>query len=437
MPGWTISSNHGSAIEEAMTREVPMRRLHRVVSALLMLLLACMLVSVNDRSIAKKPAIAEKTDTQMVVKAINSLALDLYPKLKQGDDNLFFSPYSISSALAMTYAGARGETAAQMARTLNFEGDGENLASGFGALNRSLIPSADQGGCRLQVANGLWGHKGFPFLTEYQDLVVKTYQGRLTDLDFERGPEAARKTINKAVEEQTQGKITDLMPAGSISDLTKLVLTNAIYFKGQWADLFRESQTRPDEFTLLDGSKIPIPMMHHTEEYRYAEIDGVQILDLYYKGKEFSMTVFLPQKPAGLVPLEQTLTAARLHDVMGKLQSGSVAVWLPKFTVNTPSYQLGPILVSMGMRDAFGANADFSGIDGHKDLLLQDVFHKAFVNVDEAGTEAAAATAAPIAPKSVRQAQAPPVFRADHPFLFVIRHNPTNCILFMGRLTKP
>jgi serpin B len=414
-----------------------MRRFHRVALAILMLLLVCMLVSVNDRSIAKKPATADKTAPQQVVTAINSLALDLYPKLLKGDENLFFSPYSISSALAMTYAGARGETAAQMAKTFHFSADGKNLASEFGTLNASLDRSASKSGCQLHVANGLWAQKGFPFLKEYQDLIVKAYHGQLADLDFEKAPESARATINKAMTEQTKGKILDLLPPGSIGELTRLVLTNAIYFKGQWADAFDKRDTRPEPFTLLDGSKVQVPMMHQTEEYRYAELDGIQVLDLCYKGREFSMIVFLAKEPAGLGPFEQTLTAAKLDEFWGMFRQTRVAVWLPTFIVKTPSYQLGRILASMGMPDAFGTKADFSGIDGQKDLRLQDVFHKAFVNVDEAGTEAAAATAVPIAPKSIPMTKTPPVFRADHPFLYVIRHNPTNCILFMGRLTKP
>jgi serpin B len=411
-----------------------MRSLFRVALALLIALLAFILVSVNDLSIAGKPAVDEKTDTQQVVTAINSLALDLYPKISKGDENLFFSPYSISAALAMTYAGARGETAAQMAKTLHFSAEGKKLASEFGTLNASLDRSAGKSGCQLHVANGLWAQKGFPFLREYRDIIVQAYHGQLADLDFQKTPEAARATINKAVTEQTKGKIVDLLPPGSIGELTRMVLTNAIYFKGQWADVFdkRETQLRP--FTLLDGSKVQVPMMSNMKSYRYAEAEGIQILDLWYKGQEFSMIVFLPKEPAGLVPLEQTLTAAKLSKFCGMLFPTRVLVSLPRFTVKTPSYQLGRILASMGMPDAFGTKADFSGIDGQKDLRLQDVFHKAFVNVDEAGTEAAAATAA-VAMLGMQSLRTE--FTADHPFLFVIRHNPTNCILFMGRLTKP
>ena len=405
-----------------------MHRMHRVVPAL-MLIPAFMLVSLHDRSIAERP------DTEIVVNAINALALDLYPKLKQGDTNLFFSPYSISSALAMTYAGARGTTATQMAKTLHFSGDHQNVAEGFGVLNQSLLDSADRAKCTLDVSNALWGQKGYPFLQEFKELIWNAYRGRFTELDFEKAPGAARNTINKAIEEQTRGKIIDLIPAQSINRDTTLVLTNAIYFKGDWVNVFNHSDTRAGDFRLLDGSTIQVPMMHHTGYYGYAEVDGVQILESFYKGHEFSMIVFLPKEHAELEQFERSLTSERLHSLMGQLPSMQVAVSLPKFTVETPSYMLRGLLANMGMRGAFRNKADFSGISGLRNPVLQDVVHKAFVNVDEKGSEAAAATAV-IAFESA-PALPTQVFRADHPFLFVIRHNPTKCILFMGRLTKP
>ena len=405
-----------------------MRRMHRVVPAL-MLILAFMLVSLHDRSIAKKP------ESKAVVQAINSLALDLYPKLKQGDANLFFSPYSISSALAMTYAGARGSTATQMAKTLHFSGDRQNVDEGFGVLNQALADSADREGCQLDVANALWAQKGFPFIPEFRALILNAYHGEFNQVDFVKAPEVSRKTINKAVEKQTHGKIFDLMPAGSINKLTNLVLTNAIYFECLWAKVFKEKDTKAEEFTLLNGSKTQVPMMQQETRFGYAAANGLQILELPYKGHEFSLLVFLPKEHDGLEQFEQSLTSEKLHNLAGRLQRTKVKVWLPKFKIDTPSYQLASILGDLGMTDAFTGKADFSAIDGRQDLFLQAVLHKAFVNVDEKGTEAAAATA--IGVGSVALREAPPVFRADHPFLFVIRHNPTKCILFMGRLTKP
>lgn len=412
-----------------------MRLQCRVSSAVLLLMLAVALVSAPSCSIAEKPTIAEKADSKAAVKAINSFALDLYPKLNNGDENLFFSPYSISAALAMTYAGARGETAAQMARTLHFSEDRERVASGFQTLTKSLTSSAAQSLGRLNVANGLWPQKGLPIIPEFKRLIFNAYDGRLTELNFKEAPEAARKTINKAVEKQTEGKITDLIPSGSINNSTRLVLTNAIYFKAAWASVFDERRTQPRDFTLLDGSKIRVPMMiNGGRPYWYAEKDDVQILELPYKKDEFSMIVFLPKEPAGLEKLERSFTMERLENLLGSLQTREVVVLLPRFTVRTHSYRLSQTLCRMGMPDAFGEKADFSGIDGQKDLFLQAVLHKAFINVNEKGTEAAGAAAGVVMRGERRRAVS---FIADHPFLYVIRHNPTNCILFMGRLTKP
>jgi serpin B len=407
-----------------------MRRLYLVVPAFLVLSFALILVSDKNRSIAAEP------DAQMVVKSVNAFAVDLYPKLKEGNDNLFFAPYSISTALAMTYGGARGATETQMAKTLHFENDRQRLPAVFGSLAAGLESSAAQTGCTLNLVNGLWGQKGFPFLKEYQELISQGYRGRLTELDFQKVPEQSRETINKAVEQQTEGKILELIPTGLIDEQTKLVLTNAIYFKGAWAEPFAKKGTQEGEFTLLDGSKIQVQMMRRTGSYGYSEADGLQALELPYKGYAFSLIVFLPKEPAGLAPLEKSLTSEKLAELLDRFREQEVAVSLPRFTIKTPSYRLSRILAALGMTDAFTSKADFSGIDGEKDLCLKDVLHKAFVDVNEEGTEAAAATAVVMRLKA-GMPSSPPVFRADHPFLFVIRHNSTKCILFMGRLTKP
>jgi serpin B len=405
-----------------------MRRLYRVVPLLLALSSALLLVAENL-------ALAAESDTQPVVKSINAFAVDLYPRLTEGNENLFFAPYSISTALAMTYAGARGATESQMANTLHFRGDQQALHAAFGLLAAGLTRSAAETGCTLNLVNALWGQKGFPFLKEYQELISRGYGGRLTELDFQHAPEVSRGTINKAVEEQTKGKISELVPAGLIDAQTKLVLTNAIYFKGLWGDAFDRNRTHPEDFTLLDGSKIQVPMMHRSGNCGYFQKKGFQILELPYKGNAFSLIVFLPKDPAGLVKLEKSLTSEKLDKWLGKLHEEKVLVSLPRFSVETPSYRLGRVLTEMGMPDAFTVKADFSGIDGSKNLCVKEVLHKAFVDVNETGTEAAGSTAVVTALKGTMWSG--PVFRADHPFLFLIRHNPTKCVLFMGRLTKP
>jgi serpin B len=393
---------------------------------------------------AEKAAGSTEEAKQLVVEGNNMFALGLYAKLRSQGGNLFVSPYSISTALAMTHAGARGRTASQMAQVLHFPAiaepsspgsDQRQLASAYGRIMKDLNKRGEKGAYMLNVANALWGQKGFGFLKEFLDLVRTEYGGQLTEVDFVRAVEASRKTINTWVEKQTKDKIKDLIPAGVLDSMTRLVLTNAIYFKGNWARQFKKNQTQDGPFILADGRKVETPMMNQTAQFGYMETDILQCLELPYVDKELSMIILLPKEPDGLSKLEQTLTAENLSQWLARLYSREVVVCVPKFKV-TAQFSLASVLQSMGMTDAFSSDADFSGMDGKKDLFISAVIHKAYVDVGEEGTEAAAATGVVMKLTSVGPSETP-VFRADHPFLFLIRDNKSGGILFIGRVTDP
>lgn len=392
--------------------------------------------STGNAGLPEDPRVVQ--NLQSVVKGNNAFALELYAKLKAQEGNLFLSPYSISTALAMTYAGARGNTAAQMAKVLHFELEEARLHRAFQKLINQLNAQGKKGGYQLSVANALWGQKGYGFLKEFLDLTRKHYGAGLHELDFVGATEAARKTINAWVEKETKAKIKDLIKPGVLDTTTRLVLTNAIYFKGDWASKFKEERTRPEPFHLGSGKSVDVPLMRQTEEFKYMEADGFQALELPYVGEHLSMVVLLPEKCDGLPALEKSLTRENLDKWLSQLRKQKVHVFVPKLKM-TCEFSLGEGLQAMGMTDAFGGSADFSGMNGKKDLLISAVLHKAFVEVNEEGTEAAAATAVVMGLKAARGTipAAIPIFRADHPFLFLIRDTRSKSILFLGRVMNP
>jgi len=331
----------------------------------------------------------------------------------------------------MTYAGARGNTAAQMAKTLHFTLPQEKLHPAFGAMIATLQADKKDRGYDLSVANALWGQKGKAFLPEFLDLTKKSYGAGLREVDFVQ-TEAARKTINDWAQKETRDKIKDLIPPDVLDARTRLVLTNAIYFLGDWVLAFKPEKTNDAPFTLASGEKVNASMMHQSEHFGLAAGDGFRALEMRYKGGELAMIVFLPDKSDGLPALEKSLTPELVAKTVAGLRSNRVNVSLPKFTF-TSQFSLADALKSLGMIDAFG-NADFSGIDGTKGLFISAVIHKAFIDVNEKGTEAAAATAV-VAGKSL--ASVPVEFRADHPFLFMIRESRAASILFIGRVMNP
>jgi len=396
----------------------------------------------SERQRVTSPAVSD-ADLITLVDGNSAFAFDLYQALRAADGNLFYSPYSISLALAMTYAGARGETAQQMADTLDFVLPQDSLHPAFNNLDLELARRGegargkDGEGFRLNIVNAIWGQKNFEFLSEFLDLLAKNYGAGLRLLDFVNAPEEARITINNWVSDETEQRIEDLIPQGAIDTLTRLVLTNAIYFNAAWLYPFEEAMTEDGLFYLLDGSEIAVPMMRQRQDWfkNYAEGYGYQAVELLYDGGELSMVILLPD--AGhFEEFEEALDAERMSAIIERLEPRQVALTMPKFEFES-DFSLKETLAAMGMPVAFSANdADFSGMADNPDLYIHDVIHKAFVSVDEAGTEAAAATAVVVGVVSM-PVDEPVQVTVDRPFIFLIRDIETGAILFVGRVVNP
>ena len=365
-----------------------------------------------------------------------AFALDLYARLKTVDGNLFLSPYSISTCLAMTFAGARGDTAAQMAQTLHFGTNQNQLAASFNELQEQLNQEQERNGMELDFANGIWAQKDHVFLAAFLDVARQSYGANLRQIDFRTRSETARTEINDWVGHETKGKITDLIQPGVVNPATQLVLVNAIYFKGQWAREFDKQNTANAPFSVTSTQKLPVPLMNLTADFKYAEVGGLQLLELPYAGDGFAMVVLLPRDVDGLKNLENLLNKQTLDHWLTQARELNVAVLLPKFKL-AAQFSLAKPLGEMGMTDAFSPGADFSGMDGERDLFISAVVHKAFVDVNEEGTEAAAATGVVMRMNAVRMPRPTPIFRADHPFIFLIRDLHSGSILFLGRVVDP
>jgi serpin B len=363
-------------------------------------------------------------------------ALDLYARLKTTDGNLFFSPYSISTCLAMTYAGARGDTAAQMAHRLHFDTNQDQLAVSFGRLQTQLNAEQEKKGIELNIANGLWGQKDYPFLPAFLAVAQQSYGAKLKQVDFRTQAVAARGEINDWVDHKTKGKITDLIQPGVLDAATRLVLVNAIYFKGRWSREFDKRNTIQAPFSVSPALKPEVPLMHLTADFRYAEAEGLQLLELPYVGGDLSMVVLLPRELDGLKVMEDLFNKQTLDRWLAQAREQKVTVFLPKFRMSA-QFSLAKPLAEMGMTDAFSPNANFSGMDGERDLFISAVIHKAFADVNEEGTEAAAATATVMMMGAAMMPGPTPIFRADHPFIFLIRDNHFGSILFLGRMVDP
>ncbi len=378
---------------------------------------------------------AERPNLQTVVAGNTAFALELYKELRSADGNLFLSPYSISTALAMTYGGARETTAQQMAETLHFALDQKQLHRAFARLDDQLDAVQKKGAVQLHAANSLWPHKDYPFLRGYLTLMKRCYGASITPVDYKKATEDARKTINGWVEEETAAKIKELIKPGILTSLTRLVLVNAIYFKGNWARQFEESLTQDAPFYLTPKKTVHVSFMTQVHTLRYGEDGELQILELPYEGDDLAMLILLPMRAGGLPALEKELTTENLEKWTKHLLEQKVAVFVPKFKV-TSEFRLDETLKSMGMPDAFDeTTANFSGMDGTMFLYIGAAIHQAVVEVNEEGTEAAAATGVVMRVKALPES--PSTFRADHPFIFLIRHNETGSILFMGRVADP
>jgi serpin B len=396
-----------------------------------------------DVSRNEEPSVAT-SELSPLVEGNTAFATDLYGLLsQQSEGNLFFSPYSISVALAMTYAGASGETASEMAETMHFDLPSDELHLAFNRLDleleaRSEVETEDDEGepFELSIANSIWAEKRYEFLGPFLQTLALNYGAGARLVDYINDSEGARAAINAWVSDETNERIPELIPQGAIDAMTRLVLTNAIYFKASWAEPFPAEGTEDGDFSLLSGTTVTAPMMHTlgTETLQYAEGDDFQAIEMPYTGDEMTMLVILPEE-GGFADFEASFDAEALDEIVASLASQAVTVTLPKFEFSS-DVPLKQALSALGMTTAFEPGmADLSGMDGTRNLYISDVLHKAFVAVDEEGTEAAAATAvivgvtsAPLEPKE---------FVADRPFLFLIRDRVTGAVLFIGRVVDP
>jgi serpin B len=370
-----------------------------------------------------------------ITPAMNAFTTAAYKQLMGGGGNLILSPFNIATALSMALAGARGRTAQEIQSVLRLHYD-PTYDAALGALLAGLAKDCNTGGNELHTANGLWVQKGFAIQPAFENTLADDYHAPLTPLDFIADPEASRSRINRWTEEQTKEKIKDLLAPGSIDAQTRLVLTSAIYFYGKWQDPFLASRTEAAPFTLPAGATTQANFMNQTSRFGYAETPSAQVLEMRYAGTEIAFDILLPKILTGLPDLEKSLTPENLTGWLGSLASRNVELSLPKFRAES-AFSLGKALSTMGMPTAFTGKADFSGIDPKRGLAISEVVHKAFVDVAEQGTEAAAATGITMRATAVRRPEQAVVFRADHPFLFLIRDTQTGVVLFIGRLMNP
>lgn len=381
------------------------------------------------------PSVTDAELAQLVA-GNTTFAADLYRDVRDEPGNLFMSPHSISTALAMTYAGAGGNTATQMASALDFTLPQPALHAALGKLDlvlasRAAAAKGDTIPFKLKTANSIWGQEGKEFLAPFLDTLAVNYGAGLHVLDFARDPDTSRDVINTWVEDETNDRIKDLLPEGSITSDTRLVLTNAIYFSAAWSDPFDAAETADRPFHLAGGQTVQVPSLHQSSDtYRYGEGTGFRAAELPYDGEQLSMVVVVPDD---LAAFEAGLDATVFSQITSSLQPRLVELTLPKFKFEAP-LDLKETLQALGMTDAFTSAADFSGMDGTRNLVITDVLHKGFVAIDEKGTEAAAATAVIVGDTSAPE---PATLVADKPFVFFIRDIPTGAILFVGRVVDP
>jgi len=387
----------------------------------------------------EQPPVAEETGSteqgiKEVIEANNKFAFDLYSELDKSESgNIFYSPYSISVALAMTYEGAKDQTAKEMKSVFHFP-ESNILEPNFGAIYNDINKENDQ--YELKTGNALWVQQDYPFLADYMSRVEKYYGGKAANVDFINKNEETRQTINNFIEVQTNNKIKDLIPEGFLDSMTRLVLTNAIYFKGTWTWQFDEKKTQEQDFKITPTNIVQAPIMRMYPEktrFNYAQLDDLQILELPYKGDKISMLILLPKED--LKSIENNLTLEKLNEYKSEMAETKLdSIVIPKFEFDT-KYFMKETLANLGMPTAFSESADFSGMTGSRDLFIDFVIHQAYVKVDEKGTEAAAATAVGIKLTAIPQETND--FIADHPFIFAIQDKTNGNILFFGRMADP
>lgn len=394
-------------------------------------------IAQSDEQRQEEPGVSEEA-VAALVEGNTAFAFELYQVLRGEEGNLFYSPYSISAALAMAYAGAREETAEEMQTVLHFPPPAEQFHPAFNALDLNLTARGqdEQGDMtfELAIANSLWGQHDRPFQQEFLDTLAQNYGAGLRLVNFRENPEGTRLAINQWVSGQTNQKIENVIPPGGVDTLTRLVLANAIYFKANWKYSFEEDATTEESFHLLDGSTTMVDMMRQTEDFRYGAGEGYQAVALPY-GYNMEMVVIVPDEGT-FTEFESTLSGERSQDIMQNFSMQKVHLAMPKFTFEIGT-SLKTALRSLGMEQAFTADANFSGMDGTRELLISDVFHKAFIAVDEEGTEAAAATTVTMGLTSAEPVQEIVELTIDRPFIFAIHDSETGSMLFVGRVLNP
>ncbi len=385
---------------------------------------------------------------QEVVDANNQFAFDLYYELDEEEQgNIFYSPYSISTALAMTYEGAKGQTADEIKSVFHFP-ESNILRPNFAAIYNEI--NREKKAYELRTGNALWAQYDYKFLEDYINRVEQYYGGKVANLDFKQETEKSRQTINSFIEEQTNDKIQDLIPPRILNSMTRLVLTNAIYFKGTWEWEFDESDTHDQNFKITPTTVVKTPMMHMDPDkakFNYADLEKLQILELPYKGEKISMLILLPKQAedydhetgkrivSSYTLKDIELSSEKLNEYKSQMQETELdSISIPKFEFDT-KYSMKETLRNLGMPTAFTPKADFSKMDGTESLYINNVIHQAYVKVNEKGTEAAAATAVIMVLEGMKMQEN--VFRADHPFIFIIQEKETGNVLFMGRVTDP
>ena len=405
---------------------------------------AALIASSHMLIAAEEHSLPPQMDRQVVEKLVadnSAFAFDLYQKLLPQEGNLLFSPYSVSQALAMTYAGAEGATKEQMAGALHFGLADDKLHPAFHALDAELMSRGKNAKgmagqpFALHIANAIWGQQSFDFLESFTRTLNANYGAGLHQLDFQTDPDAARKMINDWVAEKTEDKIKELFDQGSLGADTRLVLTNAIYFNAAWKDQFKDANTQDDTFHLRIGDTVQLPMMNQTERFAYVEQDGMQAVELPYDGRQVSMVVLLP-KEGDFRAFEEGLCADRVAALIESLSPRRVKLTMPRFEYKS-RFKLCPQMAQLGMIDAFTERADFSGMTGQRDLSISLIVHEAYIKVNEEGTEAAAATGVAMRVTSIEQPVEPVVMKIDRPFIYLIRDRATGAILFIGRVLDP
>ena len=391
---------------------------------------ACMIILAAARQLGATPP-----EPDRLTRGLNQFAIEAYAKLARTAENVIYSPFSISSALSMLLAGAGGQTAHEIAAVLHQADSDPSRDAALAKLVDQLTQAANVNGTELLNANGLWADENFRLQSEFRRTMLSLYRAPMVSLDFWSNPENARREINEWTASHTRGKIGELFGPGAFDRGTRLVLSSATYFCGKWQLAFPPQGTRPAPFHLAGGGTVETPFMNRSGRFGYAETNSLEILEMKYADGSLALDVLLPKPPASSDDIEKKLNAESMGAWMGSLESRTVEVALPKFRTDS-EFSLREVLAGLGMPAAFSAAADFSRIDGRRDLFLSQVMHKAFVDISEEGTEAAAATGMAVNLVALAVPQHT-VFRADHPFIFLIRDTRSGLILFAGRLMHP